>query len=115
MADKPKVKGKSLMSKIADGAELVLDVFFKIFPVLFVIGAICAVIGLFYGLFHSDEARRMHAEHDLYVFNQEVCEVHHAWYVPSENIGALVACRRLSDHSLFLVQDTGREMVPNVD
>lgn len=103
------------MSKIGDAAEWVLEMFFRAFPVLLVLVVACGIGGLFYGLFRSDESRRLHQEHDLYVFNQDVCNVHHGWYVPSENIGELVACRRLSDHSLFLVQNTGREMVPNVD
>jgi len=81
------------------------------------LGLIAVVLGglvaMVMGLGHADDAARMHREHDVYVLNQEICRVHHGWYVPSHNIPNMSPCRRLSDHRLFFVQNTGRELVPN--
>jgi hypothetical protein len=105
-----KVNYKNMLTKI-------FDFFMWIFigtPIgLFILVGIL-MAALIYGFNHEADARIMHAEHDAYVTRQAICRVHHAWYTPSENLGNLVACHRLSNHELFyVVQTTGMEMTPD--
>jgi hypothetical protein len=114
-ADKPKEKGVSFMEKLKKVGEFVIEGILFCMPVIMILGLVGIVIGLFYLLHKDDEARRMHQEHDTYVLNQQICDVHNGWYTPSENVPSLTACRRLTDHSLFFVQVTGREMIPSLE
>lgn len=114
--EKPKPKKKSMWILFKEQLDVIGDNMENMIGVGFVLLLIAGLLGGVYGLRHFDESQRLHLEHDTYVFNQEICDVHHGWYVPSENIAVgLTACRRLSDHSLFYVQNTGREMIPNVE
>lgn len=85
-------------------------------PFLIIIVAATFIVSLFYALYHDTESRTQHALHDHFVNNQQTCVAHRGWYVPDENYHGLLACRKLSDHSLFyIVRDTGLELVPTIE
>jgi hypothetical protein len=125
-APKPVVKKESLWAKFKKGLQKMFSaikeqITWALFdsPIGVVLGLLLSIGIIAYASSHEAAANRMHAEHDQYVLRQEICRIHRAWYTPSQNYQAgiyhdMMACRRLSDHSLFyVVETTGLELNPH--
>jgi len=128
ISSKPPEKKRSIMVKIKEFISTVSPFVRQCWEnVLYLCfdtpaGVACLIVGLFCLCAHAELASVAHRAHDAYVAHQQMCAVHNAWFTPSQtlrynehSINQLVPCRRLTNHSLFFIEPSGREMIPTLE
>lgn len=99
------------MEAQAEQAKTILDWCVENLGIIIPLFLIFGFVVIAAAAIHAAQADQMHYDHNRFVLRQETCIAHDGWYTPDENYHGLLACRRLSDHSLFyIVEDTGLEL-----